>query len=185
MGSQEVPSADMDNVNIAGTSNGAALTYQIMINTGADRPFKRALPMVSSLIGPQYHEDQFWTFSQSARNMRLTTLTSRRSPRSRRTLSTPTIRYWGQNPGPGFLAGAEVYAAQLTDFIWARAMGYTGPQLDDSEGVDVGLDGREAEEYKYLSGRCRHYKLIGETHGSAGPNHPVVQKVVRELILGE
>ena len=26
----------------------------------------RALPMVSSLIGPQYHEDQFWTFSQSA-----------------------------------------------------------------------------------------------------------------------
>ena len=92
-------------------------------------------------------------------------------------------------------------------------MGYTGPQLDDSEGVDVGLDGREAEEYKYLSGRCRHYKLIGETHGSAGPNHPVVsiylvsvtwcdyelgfiqtylflfclqvQKVVRELILGE
>ena len=27
--------------NIAGTSNGAALTYQILINTGADRPFKR------------------------------------------------------------------------------------------------------------------------------------------------
>jgi len=72
-----------------------------------------------------------------------------------------------------------------TDFVWARAMGYTGPQLDDSEGVDVGLDGREAEEYKYLDGRCRHYKLVGETHGSAGPSHPVVQKVVREMILGE
>ena len=40
----------------------------------------------------------------------------------------------------------------------------------------VGLDGREAEEYKYLSGRCRHYKLIGETHGTAGPNHPVVRR---------
>merc|ERR1712154_508691 len=66
MGGAEVPSADMDNVNIAGTSNGAALTYQIMINTGPDRPFKRALPMVSSLIGPQYHEDQFWTFSEAA-----------------------------------------------------------------------------------------------------------------------
>ena len=26
----------------------------------------RALPMVSSLIGPQYHDDQFWTFSESA-----------------------------------------------------------------------------------------------------------------------
>ena len=26
---------------IAGTSNGAALTYQLLINTGADRPFRR------------------------------------------------------------------------------------------------------------------------------------------------
>ena len=58
-------------------------------------------------------------------------------------------------------------------------MGYTGPQMDDSEGVDVGLDGRDAREYKYLGGRCRHYKLIGETHGSAGPNHPVVRIVTK------
>ena len=72
-----------------------------------------------------------------------------------------------------------------TDYIWARAMGYTGPQLEDGAGVDVGMDGRGAEEYRYLGGRCRHYKLIGETHGSAGPSHPVVQKIVRELILGE
>ena len=35
-----------------------------------------------------------------------------------------------------------------TDFIWARAMGYTGPQLEDSAGVDVGMDGREAQEYR-------------------------------------
>ena len=34
--------ADMENVNIAGTSNGVALTYQILINTGADRPFRRS-----------------------------------------------------------------------------------------------------------------------------------------------
>ena len=37
----EIPQADMNDVNIAGTSNGAALTYQLLINTGADRPFKR------------------------------------------------------------------------------------------------------------------------------------------------
>ena len=42
--------------------------------------------------------------------------------------------------------------------------------------TDVGLAGREAEEYKYLAGRCRHYKLIGESHGTAGPNHPVVSR---------
>ena len=72
-----------------------------------------------------------------------------------------------------------------TDFIWARAMGYTGAQLDDGAGVDVGINGREAQEYKYLGGRCRHYKLIGETHGSAGPGHPVTQRIVREMVLGE
>ena len=37
----EIPAADMNNVNIIGTSNGAALTYRILIETEADRPFKR------------------------------------------------------------------------------------------------------------------------------------------------
>ena len=45
----EIPAADMENVNIAGTSNGAALTYQIIINTGADRPFRRSV-MVLAMI---------------------------------------------------------------------------------------------------------------------------------------
>merc|ERR1719232_2267821 len=63
---EEVPQADMNNVNIAGTSNGAGLTYLLLINTEADRPFKRAFPMVSSMIGPQYNNDKFWTFSTSA-----------------------------------------------------------------------------------------------------------------------
>ena len=66
------------------------------------------------------------------------------------------IKYDGQNPGPAFLNNAEVIAAQLyvktiqdrlnfvklfcfrTDYIWAKAMGYTGAQLADSEGVQVG-----------------------------------------------
>ena len=63
---EEIPAADMDNVNIAGSSNGAALTYQLLISTGADRPFHRAFPMVSSLLGVQYNSDQFWKFSASA-----------------------------------------------------------------------------------------------------------------------
>ena len=37
----EIPAADMNNVNIIGTSNGAALTYRLIIETGADRPFRR------------------------------------------------------------------------------------------------------------------------------------------------
>merc|ERR1711953_1415514 len=189
--SQEIPQADMDNVNIAGTSNGAALTYQILINTGADRPFKRALPMVSSLIGPQYHEDQFWKFAESADDG---------EPNDFSVAMVPTfaddfeyahfhgtedgsIKYEGQNPGPSFLNGAEVIAAQLTDYVWAKAMGFTGTQIADSDGVDVGTDSKPTQEFKYLDGRCRHYKLIGEGHGT-GPNHPIAQQVMRDMILG-
>jgi len=187
----EIPEADMDNVNIAGTSNGAALTYQILINTGADRPFKRAFPMVSSLIGPQYHDDQFWKFSESA---------DAGDPNNFNVAMVPTfaddfeyahfhgtedgaIKYEGKNPGPGFLKGAEVIAAQVTDYVWAKAMGFTGAQISDSDGVQVGTDSKPTQEYKYLDGRCRHYKLIGEGHGT-GPSHPVAQQVMREMILG-
>ena len=50
----------------AGTSNGASMIYQLLIDTEVSRPFTRVFPMVSSLIAPQYHDDTFWTFSQPA-----------------------------------------------------------------------------------------------------------------------
>ena len=37
----EIPEADMENVNIVGTSNGAALTYLLTLSTASDRPFRR------------------------------------------------------------------------------------------------------------------------------------------------
>ena len=80
-------------------------------------------------------------------------------------------------------------------------MGYTGSQLADSDGVSVGTTAKPTFEYKYLDGRARHYKLVGknyalqardqnnnckladEGHGT-GPSHPVVQSIIREMILG-
>jgi len=188
---QEIPAADMNNVNIAGSSNGAALTYLLLISTGADRPFKRAFPMVSSLIGPQYHDGQFWKFAESA---------NAGEPNDFSVAMVPTfddsfeyahfhgtedglIKYEGQNPGPALLNNVEVIAAQLTDYIWAKAMGFTGAQIPDSDGVSVGTDAKPAQVYKYLDGRCRHYKLIGEGHGT-GPSHPAAQEAIREMVLG-
>ena len=95
--------------------------------------------MVSSLIGPQYHDDQFWKFSESA---------PAGDPNDFSVAMVPTfaddfevliefevicnnidisyiqyahfhgtedgsIKYEGQNPGPSFLNSAEVIAAQL------------------------------------------------------------------------
>jgi poly(3-hydroxybutyrate) depolymerase len=187
----EIPAADMDNVNIIGTSNGAALTYRLIIETGADRTFRRAFPMVSSLISPQYHDDQFWASSVSA------------APGEANVYDTPVLpmfadsfeyahfhgtedgalQYEGQSPGPGFLGGADVIAAQKTDFLWAVAMGYTGAQLADSAGVSIGTSDKPVEEYVYLNGKVRHYKLVGEGHGT-GPGHAKVQEIVKAAILG-
>jgi len=187
----EIPAADMNNVNIIGTSNGAALTYRLMIETGADRPFRRAFPMVSSLISPQYHDDQFWSSSVSA------------APGEANVYDTPVVpafadnfeyahfhgtedgalQYEGQSPGPSFLGGADVIAAQKTDYLWAVAMGYTGPQLADSAGVSIGTDAKPVEEYVYLDGKVRHYKLVGEGHGT-GPGHTKVQEIVKAAVLG-
>ena len=78
------------------------------------------------------------------------------------------------------------FSFHRTDLHWARAMGFTGAQIDDDDGVSVGksialhyiialrcglivsnlkLKGTTAKptfEYKYLGGRCRHYKLVGK-----------------------
>merc|ERR1719450_1673405 len=158
----EIPQADMNNVNIAGTSNGAALTYQLLINTGADRPFRRAFPMVSSLIGPQYHDDQFWKFAESAAAGESNDFSVMMEPTFDNNFEYAhfhgtedgLIQYEGQNPGPALLNNAEVIAAQLTDYIWCKAMGYTGAQIADADGVSVGTTAKPTEEYKYLDGRC-------------------------------
>jgi len=55
--------------------------------------------------------------------------------------------------------------------------------MDDSDGVMVGTDALPVQEYSYLNGKVRHYKLIGEGHGT-GPGHDVVREIVRDAILG-
>ena len=77
--------------------------------------------MVSSLIGPQFHDNKFWSFSQSA---------EAGDPNNFDVVKVPTfadnfefahfhgtedvvINYYGQDPGPAFLNNAEVISAQL------------------------------------------------------------------------
>jgi len=187
----EIPAADMDNVNIIGTSNGAALTYRLMIETGADRPFRRAFPMVSSLISPQYHDNQFWASPVSAAPGEANVYDTAVVPvfdddfeyAHFHGTEDGALQYEGQAPGPGFLGGADVLPAQETDYLWAVAMGYSGPQLADSAGVSIGTQDKPVQEYTYLGGRVRHYKLVGEGH-STGPGHAKVQEIVRAAVLG-
>ena len=72
---EDHPAADANNVNLIGTSNGAAIIYRLLIATGIDRPFHRwfsmngygnihlilrVFPMVSSMISVQWRDGSFW-----------------------------------------------------------------------------------------------------------------------------
>ena len=85
--------------------------------------------MESSLIGPQYHDDQFWKFVESApagepNNFSVAMVPTFRMLNILLILSylqyvhfhgtkDMVINYEGQDPGPEFLGGAEVISAQL------------------------------------------------------------------------
>jgi len=192
---RKIPEADMNDVNIVGTSNGAGLIYQILINTGADRPFKRAFPIASSLIGPQYHDGQFWKFAESAAAGQPNDFNVAMVPKFADDFEyahfhgteDSVISYYGLFARPSVLAGVQIISAQLTDYVIAKAMGFSGAQMDDSDGVDVGTDSKPAQVYKYLDGRCRHYKLIGylgKGHGNI-LGQRITRQVIKEMILGD
>ena len=51
---EKEPSADEQNVNLIGTSNGAALIYRIIIATQANRPFRRLKFQTRTFYGKLY-----------------------------------------------------------------------------------------------------------------------------------
>ena len=66
-----------------------------------------------------------------------------------------------------------------TDFLFAQAMGYTGEQIPDSDGVEIA---ENFVEYSYLDGRVKHFKDVGGTHGSTFGNANTMA-VLEEVIL--
>jgi len=181
----EHPAADANNVNLVGTSNGAAIIYRMLIATGIDRPFHRVFPMVSSMISVQWREGSFWKSPDTMTN----DYTIQTVPEFSNDFEyyhfhgtdDGTIAYEGKCPGPPFLGtNVCVVPAQQTDFLFAQAMGYTGEQIPDSDGVEIA---ENFVEYSYLDGRVKHFKDVGGTHGSTFGNANTMA-VLEEVILG-
>jgi len=167
---EQHPAADANDVTLLGTSNGAAITYRMLIETGIDRPFHRAIPMVSSLISVQYNDGKFYaaagpdTTTNDYSVETVPVFADNFEYFHFHGTNDGALAYEGKCPGPGFLgAGVCVVPAQETDFAFARAMGYTGAQIPDADGVSVGDN---MVEYSYLGGRVKHFKDIDGTHGS-------------------
>merc|ERR1711962_1871109 len=182
---EDPPAADANNVNLIGTSNGAAIIYRLLIATGVDRPFHRVFPMVSSMISVQWRDGSFWkapdTMSNDYTIQTVPEFADNFEYYHFHGTNDGTIAYDGKCPGPGFLgAGVCVIAAQETDYLIAQAMGYTGTQIPDSDGVEIASN---FVEYSYLDGRVKHYKDMGGTHGSTFGNENT-KAVLEEVILG-
>merc|ERR1711936_701528 len=182
---EDHPAADANNVNLIGTSNGAAIIYRLLIATGVDRPFHRVFPMVSSMISVQWRDGSFWKSTDTMSN----DYTIQTIPEFSDDFEyyhfhgtdDGTIAYEGKCPGPPFLGeDVCVVPAQQTDFLIAQAMGYTGEQIPDSDGVEIA---QNFVEYSYLDGRVKHFKDVGGTHGSTFGNANTMA-VLEEVILG-
>merc|ERR1712055_1193728 len=182
---EDHPAADANNVNLIGTSNGAAIIYRLLIATGIDRPFHRVFPMVSSMISVQWRDGSFWKSTDTLSN----DYTIQTVPEFSDDFEyyhfhgtdDGTIAYEGKCPGPPFLGeDVCVVPAQQTDFLFAQAMGYTGEQIPDSDGIEIGTN---FVEYSYLDGRVKHFKDVGGTHGSTFGNANT-KAVLEEVILG-
>ena len=59
-------------------------------------------------------------------------------------------------------------------------MGYTGEQVADDKGVEIG---ENFVEYNYLAGRVKHFKEVGGTHATTIGNENT-RREVKKAILG-
>merc|ERR1719412_2952520 len=174
------PQADMDDVTIVGTSNGAGMTHRLLIETPAPRPFHRVMPMVSSLGQWQYHDGSFWTRTDEASEEYDLEVVPDTDPIEMIYLhgtEDGTIPY---NGGQGL--GMQFWSAQEATFIWARQWGYDGEQIAEEDGevipaADTSTD-YEYVKYSYLDGKVVHYKVVG------APHMFMDKAMVKEVVLG-
>merc|ERR1711962_1363171 len=103
---EDHPAADANNVNLIGTSNGAAIIYRLLIATGIDRPFHRVFPMVSSMISVQWRDGSFWkapdTMSNDYTIQTVPEFADNFEYYHFHGTDDGTIAYDGKCPGPGF-----------------------------------------------------------------------------------
>ena len=165
----EIQQADMNNVNIIGTSNGAAMITRLLIELKNPRKIKRVIPMISNLLKNQYHNESFWmpTNDDDRKENNYDAMVVPDSP-------GPEILYFhgtADNTVP-YNGGSGVnnnmfIGAQATAYAFAKAFGYNGDQIADEDGVVV-QEGVTMYEYNGAS-RVVHYKMKDMPHNAFAP----------------
>ncbi len=173
------PAADMDEVTLVGSSNGAAYIYRLLIEL--EEPlFKRVVPMVSSLLEVQYHDDSFWKSSDESDTDEL----SKKASPIRDGVAMLYCHGTDDKVVP-FYGGLRFgkyqhLTAYETANIWARNFGYSGAELGQGDAEEV-ADG--LLKYDFEGTPMALIEVVDGNHGLA-PHRDKVEKEVVKFITG-
>lgn len=174
---------DKDNISIFGSSNGSAMTNRLIIELD-DTVFQKAACEVSQMLEDMYHDGSFWygATSTDSYDTAITPSPGRKILAITGTLD-PLIPYDGSIPG---IFGKTFLHSQESIFRYAQAMGFTGSQLADSDGIAGNGTNWPADivQYSYLGGDVVHYKVIGGNHGLS-PYSDNAKDIVADFILNQ
>merc|ERR550517_2063604 len=156
---EENPVVNRSDVTILGTSNGAAMIYRLLLETDRNRPFHRVIPIASSLISVQHHENQFWKSESGSATDHSMPVKPQFDDKFQflhfHGTDDGTIAYWGKSPGLSFLgANVDVLPAQRSpNFLdpYKRRLFQDGFPLCTGHGL----------RWKAGGGRCRrgHWRV--------------------------
>ncbi len=148
---------DTSQISIIGSSNGAALVNQLLIDLQT-KSFKTAVCLFSQLNTLQFRDGLFWSRSNSASNkydLQMKPSIDRKILSFAGTEDTACPYYGGIGVFDYIFLNAEDVA-----FIWANTMGYNGNKI--TEGTQ---EFENIYRFSYLDGKLVHYKLEGAGHG--------------------
>jgi len=152
---------DTDNISIIGGSNGAALVNQLLIELESES-FKKAVYKFCQLNAFQYREGSFWARSNIDSEVHdlevLPASNNRKILSFAGTEDEACIYYGGEGVNKYNFVNAELAA-----FVWAKAFGYEGVQIENP--IEEAAPLENFYRFSYLDGKVIHYKLQGAGHG--------------------
>ena len=147
---------DTDQISIIGHSNGAALVNQLLIELESES-FKKAVFTFCQLNAFQYREGSFW--ARSNIDSEVHDLAVLPASNNRKILSfagtedTACIYYGGEG-----IHKYNFVNAELAAFVWAKAFGYEGVQIENP--IEEAAPLENFYRFSYLDGKVIHLSLI-------------------------
>ena len=175
---KQYPKADLSKISLIGFSNGAGFIFRLLIELDGTIQITNAVPLVSSMVEQQYHDQCFWKRSDDSN----TNYDLKTAPVVRCNLLTIHGTADRVVPYAGGMRGAHAkhLAAQLTAYAWAKQRGYAGKQVADNSGKPIN---NNIIRYNYQGAQVTHLKILDGGHGLSAANRQV-NELIRDFIQG-